>query len=116
MKFCLETLDRDAPDSRVWRYMAPYSHEYCTTQIATLAARSDDERKFHSDDKILFGDETASTKSEVNNWKSTGSAPDRRRSATHDLSGDDLAEEGELTRRKEASAPRLLLLESKTNI
>ncbi|KAF2634518.1 hypothetical protein P280DRAFT_238951 [Massarina eburnea CBS 473.64] len=95
MKFCLDSPNRDAPVTRVWRYMPPLSHEDCTTQIATLTAASVDAWRLHSDDKILFGDDVAGAgKKEVEKDKFIGTGPEKTVGMNEKDFGDDLAKEG----------------------
>ncbi|KAF1953468.1 hypothetical protein CC80DRAFT_537670 [Byssothecium circinans] len=104
MQFCLETRNRDAPVSRVWRYIAPLSHEDCATQIATLTAGPTDAWKLHSDDKILFGVDTevADKEDEPTMDKFIGTGPEMPVEMKKLKLGDDLAEEGDLHRWREA--------------
>ncbi|KAL6705680.1 hypothetical protein ACN47E_006469 [Coniothyrium glycines] len=55
LSFCLNDLNRQAPHTQTWRYLAPSVPYDCTTDIITLSADSANYWKIHSDDKIAWG-------------------------------------------------------------
>lgn len=95
MHFCLAEENRQAPTSRVWRYMPADSRENCTTGILSVYAAASKEWKALSEDAVVVGDAA-----EIRRSLEEDTSNDKTLSEQEEVVGDDLAEEGSLGRAK----------------
>lgn len=97
MHFCMAAQNRMAPTSRVWRYIPRDANTGCTTIVLTIHADTVEAGKLFTQD-IISGEVAGDAACERS--KGTSKRGTRASIANVEL-GDDLAEEGALSRKVE---------------
>lgn len=92
MRFCLASLNREAPGPQRWRYLQDETYDDCTTEIVTLLASAIEQWKISPDAEILVGEveHPDNRDEEYQKYSSKEEATE-----SQEL-GDDIAEEGKL--------------------